>query len=95
MKICPMGGELFHADGRTDKHDEANSRFSDFASRLKMIVIVSNFLHEVVSIFQRDVVACCTLVGYYAASSDNSLSTFRDNLSIPSSRVKNSRILDS
>jgi hypothetical protein len=26
---------------------------------------------------------------YYAASSDNSLPTFRDNLSVPSSRVKN------
>jgi hypothetical protein len=42
--------------GRTDKHDEANSRFSHFASRLKMIVLVSNFVHEVISIFQRDVV---------------------------------------
>jgi len=31
MKICPVGAELFHADrrtdGRTDRHDEANSRF--------------------------------------------------------------------
>jgi len=27
MKICPVGAELFHVDGRTDSHDEANSRF--------------------------------------------------------------------
>jgi hypothetical protein len=31
MKI--RGAELFHADGRTDKHDEANSRFSQFCER--------------------------------------------------------------
>ena len=27
MKIRPMEAELFHADGRKDRHDEANSRF--------------------------------------------------------------------
>jgi len=27
MKIRPMGAELFHADGQTDRYDEANSRF--------------------------------------------------------------------
>ena len=25
MKIRPVGAEFFHADGRTDGHDEANS----------------------------------------------------------------------
>jgi hypothetical protein len=30
IKIRPQGAELFHADGRTDGHDEANSRFSQF-----------------------------------------------------------------
>ena len=30
LKICPVGAKLFHADGRTDKHDEANSRFLQF-----------------------------------------------------------------
>jgi len=29
-KICPGGPELLHADGRTDRHDEANSPFSQF-----------------------------------------------------------------
>jgi hypothetical protein len=32
MKICPLGNELFHADGQTDeqadRHDKANSRVS-------------------------------------------------------------------
>ena len=30
MKIRPVGAELFHADERTDRHDETNSRFSQF-----------------------------------------------------------------
>jgi len=29
-KIRPVGAELFHTGGRTDGHDEANSRFSQF-----------------------------------------------------------------
>ena len=39
--------------------------------------------------FRREVGVNCTLLGYYLASSSNSLPTFRHNLSIPSSRVKN------
>jgi len=37
MKIRPLGAELFHADGQTqtDRHDEANSRFSQFANSPK------------------------------------------------------------
>jgi hypothetical protein len=30
MKICLVGAELSHADGRTDGRDEANGRFSHF-----------------------------------------------------------------
>ena len=37
MKICPVGSELFHADGhsgrRTDRYDETNSHFSKFCER--------------------------------------------------------------
>jgi len=33
IKICPVGAELFHADGRTDEHDKVNSRFSQFFGR--------------------------------------------------------------
>jgi len=28
MKICALGAELFHAERRADKNDEANSRSS-------------------------------------------------------------------
>jgi hypothetical protein len=30
MKIYPVGADLFHMDGQTERHDEANSRFSQF-----------------------------------------------------------------
>ena len=33
MKIRPVGTELFHADVWMDRHDEANSRFSQFCER--------------------------------------------------------------
>jgi len=30
MKICPLGAELFHVDGRTDRHDGTSNRLSQF-----------------------------------------------------------------
>ena len=34
MKIRPVGDDLlFRADGRTDRHDEASSRFSPFCEK--------------------------------------------------------------
>ena len=30
MKIRPVGAEFLHADGQTDRRDEANNRFSQF-----------------------------------------------------------------
>ena len=30
MEIRPVGAELLHADGQIDRHDEADSRFSEF-----------------------------------------------------------------
>jgi hypothetical protein len=33
MKIHPMGAELFHADGRTDRRDETSRSFSQFCER--------------------------------------------------------------
>jgi hypothetical protein len=30
IEIHPVGVELFHADGRTDGHDESNNRFNQF-----------------------------------------------------------------
>jgi len=33
MKIHPVGAEMFNAGGQTNRHDEANSRFSHFCFR--------------------------------------------------------------
>jgi len=33
MKMCPVKSELIHEDGRPDRHDEANTRFSQFCER--------------------------------------------------------------
>jgi hypothetical protein len=35
MKIHPVGAELFHADGETDRHDEAIVAFRSFAKAPK------------------------------------------------------------
>jgi hypothetical protein len=40
--------------------------------------------------FRRDVDEICALLGYYAASSGNPLPTFRENVSVPTSKVKKS-----
>jgi hypothetical protein len=45
-----------------------------------------------ISGFLCDVDEICALLGYYAASSGNPLPTFRNNVSVPSSRVKNSSL---
>jgi hypothetical protein len=46
-----------------------------------------------ISGFRREVDENCALLGYYAARSRNFLSTFRDNQSVPSSKVNNPRII--
>jgi len=43
----------------------------------------------VISGFRRKVDRNCALLVYYATSNGNSLPTFRDNLSVPSSGVRN------
>jgi len=48
-------------------------------------------IYSVIQGFCRKVDENCVLLGYYAASSGNSLLTFQDNLSVLSSRVKNSK----
>ena len=35
MKNIPVGAELFHVDRQTDRHNEANSLFSQFANASK------------------------------------------------------------
>jgi hypothetical protein len=43
-----------------------------------------------VAVFKHGMVyEMCTVPGYYAASNGNSLPTFQDNVSVPSSRAKN------
>jgi hypothetical protein len=44
----------------------------------------------VISGFRREADEICALLGYYAASNGNPLPTFRDKLSVPSSRVQKS-----
>ena len=42
MNIRRVGAELFYADWRTDRHDEANGRFSQFCEkRLKNLKILN------------------------------------------------------
>jgi hypothetical protein len=43
--------------------------------------------------FRREVDENCAPLGYYAASSGNSVTTFRDNLSVPSHLLQGSRII--
>jgi hypothetical protein len=33
MNLRPVGAELFHAEGQTDRHDEANNRILQFCER--------------------------------------------------------------
>jgi len=47
----------------------------------------------VISVFRHEVDDHCALLGYYAASGGDFSPTFRDNISIPSSRVKNLLLL--
>jgi hypothetical protein len=48
-------------------------------------------INTAISGIRRDV-EIRTLLGYYAASNGNPLPTFRDNVSVPSSRVKKSKL---
>jgi hypothetical protein len=45
----------------------------------------------VISDFRRDIDELCPLLGYYEAPSRNSVSTFRGNLLVASSRVEKSK----
>jgi len=39
MKIRPLEAELFHTDRRTDRHDETNSRFSQFCESAEKVTL--------------------------------------------------------
>jgi hypothetical protein len=38
MKIRSLGAEFFHTNGRTDSHDEANSRFTQSCERAQQVL---------------------------------------------------------
>ena len=62
MKILPVGAELFHADGRTDGHDEANSLFSQLCeTRLQ-----TNINGGKVGYYEfcSNYISCCYLLTY-------------------------------
>jgi hypothetical protein len=59
---------------------------------MKLCLVLKYIALTLISGFRRDVDDICTLLGYYAASCGNCLSTFRDNVSVPSSRIKRSLI---
>jgi len=46
MKIAPAGAKLFHADrrtdGRTDRHDEANSHFSQLCKSVYITTVLTS-----------------------------------------------------
>jgi hypothetical protein len=67
------------------------SRPTHCPSRVVFIRVQSNLVkRSVISGFRRDVDEMCALLGCYAVLSGNPLPTFRDNVSVPSSRVKKS-----
>ena len=45
MKIRPVGAQLFHVDGRTDRYDKASSRFRHLQRRLKTSETASQLRH--------------------------------------------------
>jgi hypothetical protein len=55
---------------------------------LSMCVTVTKLHQRKKKYFRREVNENRALLGYYTACSGNSLWTFRDNLSVPTSRVK-------
>ena len=85
-------------DGRWDRHDEAKSSFSQLCEkRLKITTGVCSEIWNITFTYARFYSFCllialeenCALLRYYAASIGNFSPTFRDNLSVPSSGVKN------
>jgi hypothetical protein len=64
-------------------------RYSVFTVRYEINISIQ-FKLILIPGFRRDVDEICALLGYYAASCGNCLLTFRDNVSVPSSRIKSS-----
>jgi len=43
MKLLPVEADLFHVDGRTGRHNEANSSFSRFCERASNVTNLACF----------------------------------------------------
>jgi hypothetical protein len=56
-----------------------------------IITMIYEYKTCVMSGFRRDVAEISVLLGYYVMLSGSFVPTFRDNLSVPSSRVKKSK----
>jgi len=54
MKIRPVGAELFHADGRTDRHDEADSRFWQFCKYAYKQTVYIYIWKQISSTYKQD-----------------------------------------
>ena len=54
-QILPVEAQLFHADRRMDRHDEANSRFSQFCESPKKRLKKSIFSFDVEKGFMKKV----------------------------------------
>ena len=61
------------------------------ASLTRGVFVSCNKIKTAISGFRCEVAGNCTLQGYYAPSSGNSLQTLWDNLLVPSSGFKNSK----
>jgi hypothetical protein len=59
------------------------------------LVRIYEDLWTLISGYRRDVNEISGLLGYYMASYGNCLPTFRDNVSVPSSRVKSPSVKES
>ena len=77
----------------THTHRMCNTYSFSTTSVLARTDLIVTFLPVlfVISGFRREVDEIWALLDYYAAYSGNFLSTFRDSLSVPSSRVMNSK----
>jgi len=107
MKILWLNFEFSHANRQTWSHDSVPlcQRFKKAKNSgiwkwqidvfvMKRIIDRPNWIKrrdKWISVFRRNVHENCALLDYCAASSGNSLPTFRDNLSVPTSRVKNTK----
>jgi hypothetical protein len=77
MKICPLGTDLFHVDGRADGHDEANMAFRSFAKKRFINVGITRLLLVISS---ADVVCVCNGAANFILHCPFQIYLFSDHL---------------